>query len=72
MLNLKISHLILLILLTIGFGVLGTWFFSTWKALSRNLQDISSMTLLSVTLLIAGVFIVQALAKSDNQESVKS
>ena len=64
MLNLKISNLISLALLALGSGLWGTWFFSTWETLSRTLRDISSMTVLAASLFIAGVFIVQALAKS--------
>mgnify|MGYP001178622763 CR=1 FL=1 len=63
MLSMKTSHLISFALLILGLGLWGTWFFSTLETLSRTLRDISSMAVLIASLLAAGVFIVQALAK---------
>lgn len=60
------TNLYFLTALSLGGGVAGTWFFATWESLSRTARDAASMAVLAASLVIAGVFLVLALAKARN------
>lgn len=61
--KLNIATFILLTFLTLIGGLAGTYFFATWETLLRPLRDVASMAVLITSLIVAGIFIVAALAK---------
>ena len=62
--QIKPTNLILLVILSLGAGVAGTWFFATMETVSRPVRDVIDMAVLFAGLITAGYFLVILLAKT--------
>ena len=64
--NSKNSYRVILIILILGGGLLGTYIFATLDTIPRGLKDLYSMLILVLSLLIAGTLIVRFLSQTPN------
>ena len=70
--KIKNSYLIIMIILTLAGGLLGTYLYATSQTLSREIKDFFSMIVLIASIIIAGILIVKALSQKSPGDETES